>query len=77
MTRPRREGGGKGQQKGAPGVDWCCVSVVIVCWWVRMGGNASVGLTTEQTDIYILIGKSWTKKVKKYFFGNFFWTVPF
>ena len=37
----------------------------------------SVGLTTEQTDIYILIGKSWTKKVKKYFFGNFFWTVPF
>ena len=43
-----------------------------------MGGNcASVGLTTEQTDIYILIGKRWPKKVKKCFFGNFFWTVPF
>ena len=32
----------------------------------------SAGLTTEKTDIYILIGKSWPKKVKKYFFGIFF-----
>ena len=37
----------------------------------------SVGLTMEQTDIYIRIGKSWIFFVKKCFFGNFFWTVPF
>ena len=29
------------------------------------------------TDTYKPIGKSWTKYVKKCFFGNLFWTVPF
>ena len=56
------------------------VDLLLVILESAAGGRnvrCSVGLTMEQTDIYIRIGKSWIFFVKKCFFGNFFWTVPF
>ena len=58
----------------------CFVSFCGCGWSVMLDMlmyTLSVGLTMEKTDIYIRIGKSWMFYVKKYFFGNFFWTVPF
>ena len=41
-------------------------------WFLLCGVVRGVGVYNGETNTYKPIGKSWTKYVKKCFFGNFF-----